>query len=303
MNEPTVAFVILNWNQTELTLACLHSLAALDYGAHTTILVDNCSEPGSLAAIEAEFPEVTLIRNDRNLGFTGGNNVGIRRAVALGVDYIMLLNNDTEVASDMLTQLVAVAESDAGIGVVGPVIYYFDHPDVIWSAGGRADDSTGLAWSLGDGETDSGSVDPRRVDYVSGCGLMIRRSVVEEIGPLDERLFIYHEETDWCARVREAGYTIWLAPAARMWHKIRMEARVLSKRYIYLMTRNRLLYLEKRGVGRRELLANTLNYDLRTIVSWNLYTRHREQRKMSKYRALGALDYWRGRFGEPPFSN
>src|SRR5262249_4616411 len=129
----------LNWNQPEHTLACLRSLAELDYPEVAVTVVDNGSTDGSPALIRARFPDVTLIENGRNLGFAAGNNVAIGPAVRAGSDYVMLLNNDTEVAPDMLRALIAVAERDPAIGIVGPKILYYDQPDLIWSAGGTVD--------------------------------------------------------------------------------------------------------------------------------------------------------------------
>lgn len=297
-----VAIVLLNWNQEDLTLACLRSLRALDYPDFRVILVDNGSRPGSLDAIEAGFPEATLIRHERNLGFTGGNNAGIRRALAEGADYVMLLNNDTEVAPDMLHLLVDFAASDPRIGVVGPLIYYYDDPQRIWSAGGAVDPHTAASVSLGEGELDDGRRIPCRVDYVSGCALLIKRAVVEQIGLLDERFFIYYEEADWCARAREAGYQVWLVPQAKVWHKISLQARAASPRYLYLMTRNRLLYLRNRGAPWPRILGVILTSEVRTLLSWSLRRRHRDRRALRIYRMRGVVDFMRGRFGEPDFA-
>jgi GT2 family glycosyltransferase len=301
MSHPAIAIVLLNWNQTELTLACLRSLARLDYPAAEIILVDNGSAEDSLEPIESEFPGLVLIRNERNLGFTGGNNVGICRALADGSDYIMLLNNDTEVAPDMLRVLVDVAESDPSIGIVGPLILYYDEPTRIWSAGGAVDPRTAGAVSLGEGEPDDGDLPPTPVDYVSGCALLIKRAVVERVGLLDERMFIYYEEADWCARAREAGYQIQLVPRAKVWHKISMQTRAVSRRYIYLMTRNRLLYLRNRSKSIPHILGIILLQDVRQVILWQLRPRYRDRRPMVIYKARGVVDYMRGRFGEPPF--
>lgn len=301
MSYPAISVLLLNWNQTELTLACLRSLARLDYPAAEIILIDNGSAEDSLEQIESEFPGVILIRNDRNLGYTGGNNIGIRRALVAGSDYIMLLNNDTEVAPDVLRILVDVAESDPSIGIVGPLILYYDDPTRIWSAGGAIDPRTARAVSLGEGEPDDGGLVPTQVDYVSGCALLIKRSVVEQVGLLDDRMFIYYEETDWCARAREAGYQIQLVPQAKVWHKIRIQTRAVSRRYIYLMTRNRLLYLRNRAMSIPHIFGIILFQDVRQAILWQLRPRYRDSRPMAKYKARGVVDFLRGRFGEPPF--
>jgi len=189
--NPKVAIIILNWNGADLTYECLVSLKKLNYKNIVIILVDNGSTPGSLDNIERDFSDVRLIKNQTNLGFTGGNNIGIQAALELDADYLLLLNNDTEVAPDFLDILVAFMESDPLIGVVGPMIYYYDDPDRIWSAGGAVNTNNGYSVSIGEGDIDRGQYSTQQVDYVSGCALLIRRSVVEQVGLLDERMFAY----------------------------------------------------------------------------------------------------------------
>lgn len=299
---PQIHIILLNWNQTDLTLACLRSLACLEYSNFQIILVDNGSKPGSFDQIKAEFPQITLICLERNRGFTGGNNAGIARALGDGADYVMLLNNDTEVAPDLLQRLVDYAEARPRCGIVGPLIYYYDEPRRIWSAGGAVDPCSAASTSLREGKLDDRSEQPVQVDYISGCALLIKRSVVEQVGLLDDRFFIYYEETDWCARVRELGYEIWLVPQGHVWHKIAFGAREASPRYEYLMTRNRLLYLKKRGASFARIAWVIVSQDARTLLSWSLRPRHRAKRVLRRYRVRGIMDYMRGRFGEPLIS-
>ena len=296
---PRVHIILLNWNQADLTLACLRSLARLEHLNFQIVLVDNGSKPGSLDQIKTEFPQITLICLERNLGFTGGNNVGIARALRDGADYIMLLNNDTEVAPDLLQRLVDYAEGRPKCAIVGPLIYYYDEPHRIWSAGGAVDPYTAASTSLREGELDDHGQESLQVDYISGCALLIKRTVVEQVGLLDDRFFIYYEETDWCARVRELGYEIWLVPQGRVWHKINLQARSASPRYEYLMTRNRLLYLKKRGASFARIAWVIMSQDACTLLSWSLRPHHRAKRVLRMYRVRGIVDFLRGRFGEP----
>ena len=126
VSQPAVAIIILNWNNPSDTLACLCSVAALDYPVDrlTVIVVDNASSDDSIARIHASYPEVAVLKNSVNQGYAEGNNVGIRYALGLYVDYVVLLNNDTEVRTDFLSYLVAEAESDTAIGIVGPKMYF-----------------------------------------------------------------------------------------------------------------------------------------------------------------------------------
>jgi GT2 family glycosyltransferase len=296
---PHVSIILLNWNQPEFTLACLKSLERVDYPSFDVIVIDNGSVDGSPAQIRAAFPHIELIENGRNMGFAGGNNVGVRRALDNGADYLLLLNNDTEVAADLLSKLVAVGESDPRIGAVGPKIYYFDHANVIWSGGGAVD-GRGQPRHLRENEVDSGFDEQvEDVDYVTGCAFMVKRAVVERVGVLDERFFIYFEETEWCSRIKRAGFRIVYVPQAQMWHKISMVQRTTSRRYLYLMTRNRLLYLRLSGAGLQNIALATIDL-LRTVASWTLKPEHREMRPYSTALVRGMWHFAVGRYGAPP---
>ena len=295
-----VGIVVLNWKKLDDTLACLESLRQLDYPAFEVVVVDNGSADGSPALIRDRFGGVTLIENSRNLGFAAGNNVGIRHLLRRGVEYVLLLNNDTIVTSELLRVLVEYAEADPEIGILGPKIYYHREANIIWSAGGTLS-PTGEPRHLRVGETDNGSPESvRDVDYVTGCAILIKRHVVEQIGLLDERFFIYFEEAEWCARARRAGFRVVYVPQARMWHKIDMGERRYSRRYTYFMTRNRLLYLRLKGATPWIMCLASLAL-LRTAVGWSLRPRHLEMRGLSGAVVRGLGDFLIGRFGEPPF--
>ncbi|HEX9016042.1 MAG TPA: glycosyltransferase family 2 protein [Chloroflexota bacterium] len=296
---PRVGIVLVNWNKAADTVACLESRGRLDYDPFEVVVVDNASTDGSPATIRRHFPEIALIENSGNLGFAAGNNVGVRYLMDRGVDYVLLLNNDTEVAPNLVRSLIDVSERDPGIGIVGPKILYYQPDDLIWSAGGLID-HLGRSSHLHFDEVDSG-VDqrPRDVDYVTGCALLIRRSVIEKVGVLDERFFMYYEEAEWCARVRAAGYRVVYVPEARMWHKIQQSARNNSRQYLYLMTRNRLLYLRCTHASAAKTTAACLDV-LRTSAAWTLKRKHREARPLAGALVHGVWDGLLGRFGAPP---
>jgi GT2 family glycosyltransferase len=235
-----VGVVILNWRRPREILETLQSLEQSLFRPTDVIVVDNGSANGSIAAIRKGFPSVRIVENGRNLGFAEGNNVGFRLLLADGIDYVFLLNDDTEIAPDLLGTLVATAEADPTIGMVGPTIYYFEPGDTVWCAGGevsRIGEPRHLTADPAFGHS------PRDVDYVSGCGMLVRRSVLDSTGLLDSRFFAYFEETEWCARARRAGFRVVHDPGSRMWHKIPSADRSTSPTYVYLMIRNRLLYL------------------------------------------------------------
>ncbi|MEJ2720212.1 MAG: glycosyltransferase family 2 protein, partial [bacterium] len=220
--NPRVAVVVLTWNGKSLTLDCLESLTASTYENIQIIVVDNASTDGTADAVEAQYGgRVTVLVNSANLGFAGGNNVGIRHAVADGAEYVMLLNNDTLVDPDLVDRLVDAISRADDIGIVGPKIYYASPRDQIWYAGGEINLARGTARHIGIRETDAGQYDtPSEVDYVTGCALMVRREVIEKIGVLDTAFKAYFEDADFCMRARAHGYRVVYVPAGRVWHRI-----------------------------------------------------------------------------------
>jgi GT2 family glycosyltransferase len=203
MSPPPVAVVVVNWNGLEDTQRCLDSLGRLDYPAIGVIVVDNGSTDGSAARLAA-IAGVELVRSDRNLGFAGGANLGIRRGLAAGAAYVWLLNNDTEVEPGTLSALVEEAEVDPRIGIVGGVL-----PEA-WG-GGRINQWTGVVRPV----TDPGE----RPDYIAGTCMLVRREVFERIGLFDEAFFFYYEDADLCRRARAAGWQLAVAPDARVEHE------------------------------------------------------------------------------------
>ncbi len=293
---PSVAIIILNWNGREDTLACLESLARLEYPSFHIIVVDNGSTDGSPETIRRAFPQTEVLETGANLGYAGGNNRGLKAALARPFPYILLLNNDTLVAPDFLTHLVRAADRTAGI--VGPTIYYADRPEVIWTAGGAIDWRRGDTRMIGLDAVDRGQFGtvPREVDFVSGCAMLVRRDVPERIGLLDERFFLYYEEVEWCVRARRAGFRILHVPQAKVWHRIAPQAQAESPTVHYYMTRNRLLFLALTGAGWRAWLSTAADY-VRTLLSWSLRPRWRHKGRQRRAMARAIADAWRGRWG------
>jgi len=255
---PSVAVVVLTWNQCGLTLDCLDSLARLDYPAARLqiVVVDNGSTDGTVQVIAERHPGVMVLENGQNLGFAQGNNVGIRHVLQAGPDYLLLLNNDTVVDPPMLRELLAASESDPAIGVVGPKMLYFDRPDLVWCAGNAIDWRTGVATRLGADQADDPlDQTPRDADYITACAICLRRQVIEQIGLLDPRFFIYYEEADWCVRARAAGWRIVYVPRARLWHKVSAAMGMAAPATYYYMSRNTLLFLAKNARGYRRWLS------------------------------------------------
>jgi GT2 family glycosyltransferase len=245
---PEIAVVLLNWNQYDDTVDCLASLYGSDYPRFKVIMLDNGSSDGSGGRLAALFPRVDLIHSAVNLGFDGGNNLGIMRALNLGCDYLLLLNNDTVLDPTFLSELIEVARTDPNIGILGPKIYYYEEPDVIWWAGCRLNISPNGMFSFsqeGNGQKDMGQFDEVvDVDGAIGCAMLIKRDVIERIGLLDERFFIYHEEHDYALRAISEGYRIVFVPRAHLWHKVsRAMGGVHSVSQCHLWSRNWLLLM------------------------------------------------------------
>jgi GT2 family glycosyltransferase len=219
--DPRVFIIVLNWNGFEVTRDCLESLAKIDYPAFSVVLVDNGSTDGSVDRLLQLFPWITAIRNEANLGFTGGNNIGMRFALEKRPDYILLLNNDTIVSGEFLTHLVRAGEEDDRIGILNPKIYYESPPDTIWYGGGTFSLWRGLARHLHMGKRDSPGLDAaREVNFVTGCALLIKLRVLESIGLLDERFVLAFEDADLSIRARDAGFKAAYVPESKIWHRV-----------------------------------------------------------------------------------
>ncbi len=293
---PLIITVILNTNRREDTLAALESLGKSTCQRHREIVLDNASTDGSVQAIHAMFPGVQVISLTENLGYAGNNNVGIRTAVEQGADWVFVLNEDTIVDPECLSCLVEVGEGDPKIGIVGPMVYHFDEPGVIQSAGGVLD----RMWNsihAGQNQDDRGQFPgPRQVDWISGCAILVRRAVIQEIGGLDESFFYYWEETEWCVRARENGWRIVHVPAAKIWHKGVQRNYQPSPNVTYYATRNRFLLLSRHRAPFIVWIYAILR-TARILASWTLKPRYRAMRQHRDAMWQGSLDFIRRRWG------
>ena len=247
--ESKVTIIILNWNGKEDTIECLESLKHITYLNYEILLVDNGSTDGSVECFRERYPEMEIIENGENLGFAEGNNVGIRKAMDEGVDYVLLLNNDTVVDPEFLGELVTVAEGDEKIGIVGPKIYYYKYngrKDVIWFAGGKVLRRIGQPFHDGLHEIDKGQYDKmKNVGFITGCALLIKKEVIDKIGLLDIDYFAYFEDLDYNIKASKTGYSIVYSPKAKVWHKGSSTSGFMSPTYMYFHTRNRILFVKK----------------------------------------------------------
>jgi GT2 family glycosyltransferase len=247
---PRVGIVLVNWNGLDDTLECLVSLRKQDYPAWTAYVVDNGSKTPEGPAIAAAFPEARVIESKANLGFAGGNNLGVQRALDDGCDYVFLLNNDTLVPQpDALAQLVRLAQGEPD-AVVGCKIAYASDPEVVWFAGGSLDLAHARAEHVGVGEPASRFTGIRATDFVTGCALLAPADLVRRAGPWDDAYFLYFEDVDWNLRAKREGARFLLDLDVVVLHKVSRSVKKSGPVDFYYLLRNR-LYFGRRWSGAR----------------------------------------------------
>lgn len=241
-NGNHLAVIILNMNGCDVLVDCLASIRKSRYTDFFTIVVDNASSDDTVETVRRDFPEVEVLALPENLGFTGGNNAGMERAMERGAQALLLLNNDTILHEDCLGELVKGLDSAPDTGCVTPKIYFHTHPDFIWCAGGGYSLWKGIAkhYGLRKSKDDPRFAEERDVGFATGCALCVKREVVDKIGVLDDDLFIYNEDGDYSLRIRAAGYRIRYIPSSVLWHREGWDSRRSSgqKRRLHLCTRN-----------------------------------------------------------------
>lgn len=271
---PKVGIVILNWNGWRDTLECLTSLRHADYPSDQLdiVVIDNGSRDQSVSQLRDQAG-TTLLELPNNVGFAAGSNIGIKKALTDGCDYVLLLNNDTFVSPNFLRPLLQVFSTEPLSGVVSPKISYYDQPDHLWYAGGRFRQPRLIGEMVGLDQLDEGQHDYARVvDFAVGCCMLVRRAVFEQIGYLDERFFFYHEDVDFSHRAGQAGFSVWYQPASLILHKVSHSTRDDIAQRAFLHAQSRVLFFTKHIRGPKTLavvglellrLARTAVTDLR----------------------------------------
>lgn len=252
--RPLVWIVVLNWNGLRDTLACLESLRHLHYIEHRVVVVDNGSTDGSADAIRRDAADngVEIVDAKSNLGYAGGNNLGICHALDRGADFILILNNDTTVDPMLLDELLVAADRNPAAGCFGPWIFYMHDPERLWFTRSNWEPAKCAFTAPGKGQLASELQDDTiATDYVCGAALFFRADVPRQIGLLDERFFLVYEDSDWCVRARRAGFASLSVPSARVWHKVATSfGSESSPLRTYFSTRNKLLWAEKNATRR-----------------------------------------------------
>jgi len=253
-----IGIIVLNYNTGRVIGDCLSSIEKLrknDFKVFTYV-IDNASQEKSYKEVLKGIGNLKIIENRKNLGFSGGNNVGIKKALEDGCDWVLILNPDTVADQNLLVEFYKIVKKDSQIGIVGPKIYFAKgnefHKDrytekqlgkVIWYAGGKVDWKNILASHLGVDEVDEGQYDEIvETGFVSGAAMFIKKEVFEKTGFFNERYFLYLEDLEFCQRAKKKGFKVVFVPSAIIWHKNASSTKVGSSLQDYFITRNRLLF-------------------------------------------------------------
>jgi GT2 family glycosyltransferase len=246
---PHVAVIVLTWNGLGDLVRCLESFGIVDYPNYEIVVVDNASQDDTVATVRARFPQVTLLVNAENLGYVGGNNVGLRYALDHGADYAFILNNDTKMTPTVLRELVEVMESDPRIAIAGAKNLLMEHPEYTWGKYGRLTWGPMLVSTVGRFERDRPEVPPRKdVAWVIGNGCLMRRAALERVGLFDEAFFQVNEDVDWAMRARTLGYRVVYVDTAAIYHRGAGSAdvtRPVKFSYHYFLGRNAIMFARK----------------------------------------------------------
>ncbi len=303
-----ISVVIVNWNRKKDTIECLESLEKINTDFKLEIvLVDNASTDGSRietkkflkrASFRRKNFRFELIKNSKNLGFCGGNNVGINHAMNHGADYVLLLNNDTFVDKNFLINLIKTSKKYPKAGILAPKIYFApgyefkkelykesDLGKVIWYAGGDIDWNNVYGSNHGVDEVDHGQFDEiRDTDFATGACMLLKRDALDDLKGLDEKYFMYFEDSDLSLRAKEEGWDVLYAPQSWIWHKVSQSSGIGGPLNDYFITRNRLLF----GMRYASLRTRFALYR----ESLRLLSKGR------KWQKKGVVDFYFGKFGK-----
>lgn len=244
-NLPLVSIVTLTWNTTDITCDFLRSINEhCTYNNLEIIIVDNGSKDDPTGVFKSIRPDVKVILNGKNLGFTGGNNVGIK--VATG-DYLFIVNNDTEFTPGLIEGLLEIFNKYPDAGIVSPKFHYFFHKGTLEYAGyNTVNIFTGRNAMVGCKEKDEGQYNEiKETNYAHGGGMMVPKKVIEEVGGLPEEFFIYYEEFDWCEQIKRKGYKVYYQPNSLIYHKESMTTGKASPFKTFYHTKNRILFMRR----------------------------------------------------------
>jgi len=288
ISKPLVSIISVNYNQAQITCDMLASLRRLTYPAVEIIIVDNASPSEDPGIIERNYPEVKLIRSKVNLGFAGGNNLGIAQAQG---KYLYFINNDTEVEPDCLEPLVNLFENNSQAGMASPKIIYYGTNGLIQYAGSHGINQwTGRSITIGNLEKDQGQHDVSAVtSLVDGAAMMVPMRVIKAVGLMPELYFLYYEELDWCEMIKRAGYSCYYVAESTIYHKESISVGKASVLKTYYMNRNRLLFI-RRNLNGWQLCTSSLVFLLLAVP--RNFLRYGLSRQWKHCKALSKGLYW-----------
>lgn len=292
-NKPKIGIILVNYNGYADTAECLKSLEAVTYSNQKIYVVDNAStiepEKELLEYIRARSVYITT---KVNLGFSGGNNLGIARAIEDGCQYVLLLNNDTTVESGFLEPLAEAAVKEENLGCAIGRIMFYSEPEIVWYAGGVYDEKTTQVCHSGWGKKYSELAQTdcsREVTFATGCMMLIPAEVVQKIGYLNEEYFLYAEDTDYCCRILQAGLKIQYCRDSVIYHKISRSTGEMSSNTQYYMMRNNLMIIRKYGIHKAYAYYKMLYMSIRDVI---------KHRKLFRPTAEAAYDFLKNRKGK-----
>jgi GT2 family glycosyltransferase len=296
---PRVAAVVVTYQGRDITLQALASLSRMDYPAFDLVVLDNASTDGTSEAVADAFPAVRQVQVEVNRGSGGGYHAGFRWAFAQGYDYVLLLNNDIEVEPNLLSELVAVAESDPRIGAVGPKCLFHGERDRIWSAGGILHYRNSITSERGYGEIDRGQFEQdAEVDYVNGCAILIRRAAAQAAGAWDPVFRICVDDADFCTRIKRHGFRCVYAHRAVLYHMVAFTTGGYKPERNFQLARSSAVYVQ-RYANRRQRLSFLL-FSLGALpVAW-LRELRRGNQAAATAKLRGALAGLREPLPPPP---
>ncbi len=254
--QPLVSIITINYNEAAVTLDMLASLEQLTYSNYEVIVVDNASPNEKPDIIKERYPTVQLIKSATNLGFAGGNNLGVK--VAQG-EFLLFVNNDTIVPADFLEPLVKTLQEDTAIGMVSPKIKFHWNPTLIQYAGySPMNHWTIRNNSIGYHQKDDGKYDtPGETASIHGAAMMVPKKVVDEVGMMAELYFLYYEEHDWAEMIKRAGYKIYYQPKSYILHKESLATGKFSPLKTYYIARNRIVFA-RRNFKKTQLIVSMI---------------------------------------------
>jgi GT2 family glycosyltransferase len=300
--QPKVSIIIVHLKNVTNLVDCIVSLNEIIYPKFEIIIVHNgCKSTALTTQLDSVKKNIKkIINTEFNLGFARANNIGIKEALNNEADYVLLLNDDTVVSPDFLNSLVDMAEKNSDIAMLGPKIYFFDEPERIWFAGAEFIEETCQVIAPRSGEIDASLNDSKAIDsdYITGCSLLIRRKILDQIGLLDERFFLYWEDVDWGLRVKKAHLKNAVVPSSKIWHKISVSTggpNSLLK--LYHKIRSYLLFNDLHAPQTKAKLLLQFGRD----ICWLIF-KSTEKCRIRKVRAYCAAikDYYLGRTGKGP---